>query len=76
MTPWHTKLLLFNMVGGSRYTPGQSSNNSSLGSYNPWGNDAPKPAPAAPKRLIPQVGDILQSWIDDIIGVSFFLGSY
>ncbi|KAF9373341.1 hypothetical protein CPC16_001895 [Podila verticillata] len=45
-------------TGGSRYTPGQSSNNASLGSYNPWGNDAPKPTPAAPKRLIPQFANV------------------
>ncbi|KAF9204677.1 hypothetical protein BGZ59_000933 [Podila verticillata] len=45
-------------TGGSRYTPGQSSNNASLGSYNPWGNDAPKPTPATPKRLIPQFANV------------------
>ncbi|KAG0257129.1 hypothetical protein BG011_004150 [Mortierella polycephala] len=42
------------LTGGSRYTPGQSATSSaSMGSYNPWGNDAPKAQPAV-KRLIPQ----------------------
>ncbi|KAG0207786.1 hypothetical protein BGX33_006640 [Mortierella sp. NVP41] len=41
------------LTGGSRYTPGQTSS-SGLGSYNPWGNEAPKAQPAA-KRLIPQL---------------------
>ncbi|KAF9358012.1 hypothetical protein BGX26_002652 [Mortierella sp. AD094] len=44
------------LTGGSRYTPGQSSS-SSLGSYNPWGNDAPKTQPSV-KRLIPQLTNV------------------
>ncbi|KAF9427977.1 hypothetical protein BGZ94_003706 [Podila epigama] len=46
------------LTGGSRYTPGQSSA-SSLGSYNPWGSEPTKPAPApAPARLIPQFANV------------------
>ncbi|KAF9960950.1 hypothetical protein BGZ70_008439 [Mortierella alpina] len=41
------------LTGGSRYTPGQTSA-SSLGSYNPWGNDTPKPQPVV-KRIVPQL---------------------
>ncbi|KAF9286692.1 hypothetical protein BGZ68_002645 [Mortierella alpina] len=41
------------LTGGSRYTPGQTSA-SSLGSYNPWGNDTPKPQPIV-KRIVPQL---------------------
>ncbi|KAG0370161.1 WD40-repeat-containing domain protein [Gamsiella multidivaricata] len=44
------------LTGGSRYTPAQSVS-SSLGSYNPWGNDAPKAQPAV-KRLIPQLTNV------------------
>ncbi|KAF9205533.1 hypothetical protein BGZ49_003897 [Haplosporangium sp. Z 27] len=44
------------LTGGSRYTPAQTSA-SSLGSYNPWGNDAPKTQPSI-KRLIPQLTNV------------------
>ncbi|KAF8936711.1 phospholipase A-2-activating protein [Dissophora ornata] len=44
------------LTGGSRYTPGQTSS-SSLGSYNPWGNEAPKAQPAV-KRLIPLLTNV------------------
>ncbi|KAF9437262.1 hypothetical protein BGZ76_001427 [Entomortierella beljakovae] len=44
------------LTGGSRYTPSQASS-SSLGSYNPWGNEAPKAQPAI-KRLIPQLANV------------------
>ncbi|KAI8355878.1 phospholipase A-2-activating protein [Mortierella sp. GBAus27b] len=47
-------------TGGSRYTPGQTTSSSSLGSYNPWGNDTPqpKPTPSAPKGIIPQESNV------------------
>ncbi|KAG0204346.1 hypothetical protein BGX28_003701 [Mortierella sp. GBA30] len=46
------------LTGGSRYTPGQAAT-SSLGSYNPWGNDAPVPKPQpAVKRLVPQLTNV------------------
>ncbi|KAI1317888.1 hypothetical protein EDD11_007550 [Mortierella claussenii] len=45
------------LTGGARYTPSQDSTSSSLGKYNPWGNDAPTAQPAV-KRLIPQLANI------------------
>ncbi|KAF9584006.1 hypothetical protein BGW38_007892 [Lunasporangiospora selenospora] len=42
------------LTGSSRYTPAQASAPGSMGSYNPWGNDTPKPqAKPAARRLIP-----------------------
>ncbi|KAF9916886.1 hypothetical protein BX616_002534 [Lobosporangium transversale] len=45
------------LTGGSRYRPEQNTASSSLGSYNPWGNDVSKPQTAV-KRLIPQLTNV------------------
>ncbi|KAF9168456.1 hypothetical protein DFQ26_007587 [Actinomortierella ambigua] len=52
------------LTGGTRYTPQQAS--SIDGSYNPWGNDAPKASSsssssstsASARRLIPQLSNV------------------